>query len=86
MNASLTHSYTNFRLHIYQALTRDGLRVQASYVRKLFDVADKAGKITLIITAVYIALVCFEKMAASATLAAHYCDLCAVLPVILVAP
>ena len=86
MNASVTHSYTNFRLHIYQALTRDGLRVQASYVRKLFDVADKVGKITLIITAVYIALVCFEKLAASATLAAHYCDLCAVLPVILVAP
>ena len=86
MNESLTHSYANFRLHIYQAVTRDSLRMQAAYVGKLFDLADKAGKIALVITAAYLALVCFEKLAASATLAAHYCDLCAVLPVMLVAP
>ena len=86
MNESLAHSYANFRLHLYQAVTRNRAHMLASHVKKFFDVADKAGKIALAITIAYLAIACFEKLAASVTLSAHYCDLCAVLPVMLAAP
>jgi len=86
MNASLTHSYASFRLHLYQAVARNSAHVLASHVKKLYEVAVRAGKIAVVITIAYLAITCFEKLAISVTLAAHYCDLCAVLPVILVAP
>jgi hypothetical protein len=86
MNTLLLHPYEYLRTHVHPAIAADRVKLRTSYLRELFAFVDKAVKIALVIGMAYLALAGFEKIAASATLTAHYCDLCAVLPVMLVAP
>jgi uncharacterized membrane protein len=53
---------------------------------KLFDFVDKVGTIALGIAIACLAVACFVKCLEAAILAAHYSNLCAITPVMLVAP
>jgi hypothetical protein len=86
MNTLLMNSYEYLRMHVRPAVATDRVQLRTSYVRPFVAFVGTAGKIAVVMSIAYLAIVCFEKIAASAILAAHYCDLCAVLPVVLVAP
>jgi hypothetical protein len=86
MNTLLTHAHEYRRVHFHPAITVGRVRLNASYVRKLVDFVKKAATIALVIIIAYVAVSSFAKFVGAATLAAHYCNICAVLPVMLVAP
>jgi hypothetical protein len=86
MNTLLLHPYAYLRMHVHPAMAAARVKPRVSYLRKLLSFAERAGTIALLIGMAYLALVCCEKIAASADLTAHYCDLCTMLPVMLAAP
>jgi len=86
MNTLLTHPHDYCRMHFHPAIAADRVPLRASRVRKLVDFVEKAANIALVVIIAYVAISSFAKFVGAATLAAHSCDLCAVLPVILVAP
>jgi hypothetical protein len=86
MNTLLLHPYEYLRMHVHPAMAAARVKPQSLYLRELLSFAERAGKIALLIGMAYLALVCCEKIAASADLTAHYSDLCRILPVMLAAP
>jgi hypothetical protein len=86
MNTLLLHPYAYLRMHVHPSMAAERVKPQPSYLRELLSFAERGGKIALLIGLAYLALVCCEKIAASADLTTYYCDLCTVLPVMLAAP
>lgn len=86
MNTLLTHPYAYLRMRAHPAMAADKVKLRTSYLRELIALVTKVAMIASVIGMAYLALVCCEIIAASADLTAYHCDLCAILPVLLVAP
>jgi hypothetical protein len=86
MNTLLLHPYEYLRMRVHPAMAAEMVKPRSSYLSELLSFAERAGKIVLFIGMAYLALICFEKITTSAILSAHYCDMCAAPPVMLVAP
>jgi hypothetical protein len=86
MSTLLLHPYEYLRMHVHPAMIAEGVKPRASYLRELLSFAEGVGKIALLISMAYLAFICFERISTSVILSAHYCDMCAAPPVMLVAP
>jgi hypothetical protein len=86
MNTLLLHPYEYLRMHVHPAMAAERVKPQSSYLRELLSFAERAGKIALLIGMAYLALICFEKISTSVIISAHYYDICAAPPVMLIAP
>ncbi len=86
MNTVLLHSYEYLRMRVHPAMAAERVKPRATYLSELLSVAARAGKIALLISMVYLALLSFERISTSAILSAHYGEMCVAPPVMLVAP
>jgi hypothetical protein len=73
-------------MHVHPAMAAEMVKQRSSYLREFLSFAERAGKITLLIGIAYLALICFEKISTSAIISAHYYDICAAPPIMLIAP
>jgi len=86
MNTLLMHPYEYLRIHFHPLGSSAQERLEAKPLRKILDFAEQAAMFAFVITMAYIAFFCFVKLVEAEALSSYYCDFCAVMSVMLVAP